>query len=229
MEDYVSMLRFEQTSGTIAEASALFLEQLGQGELRGRRWASLLPPSCQQLEEIITEALVRQGRYSGAIALSLGTRDSCSSWAELIVVPNKHPPEVVGVFSPLREAPTKQQERTILLVDDDPLVLRSLTRLCRLWFPVRSALGGPEALAMVATDLSIVGVLTDLNMPKLNGAALYRACTMLRPELTHRVVFYSARPKPADLTVPFLGKPSSPKILRETLTDLLETGAVIGA
>lgn len=59
----------------------------------------------------------------------------------------------------------------ILLVDDEPQVLKSLHRLLRSRFEVETAAGGHEALAKLELFRPDV-VISDFRMPVMNGAEL---------------------------------------------------------
>src|ERR1700734_2551879 len=65
--------------------------------------------------------------------------------------------------------------RTALLVDDDELVLAHLAELVRAaGFEVHTAADGSAALAFLKKHFSPI-VITDLNMPSMDGLALCRA------------------------------------------------------
>ena len=80
----------------------------------------------------------------------------------------------------------------ILLVDDEPGVLRGLERVLRngqpLW-EIGLARDGAEALAMMANQ-SFHVVMTDLHMPVMNGLTLLDHLTKRHPE-TVRIVHSS--------------------------------------
>lgn len=62
----------------------------------------------------------------------------------------------------------------LLLVDDDPMALRALTRILETnqpYWNITCAASGEEALALIARDQFAV-VITDLVMPGANGMAL---------------------------------------------------------
>jgi CheY-like chemotaxis protein len=80
----------------------------------------------------------------------------------------------------------------ILLVDDDPTVIRGLWRVLRRHRPeyqVNTAAGAAQALEALS-ELSYDVVITDLHMPGGGGDAVLDALTRLYPE-TGRVVHSS--------------------------------------
>ena len=72
-------------------------------------------------------------------------------------------------------------EKTLLLVDDDALIRRSLSTVLRLdGYDVLEAASGAEALQVLdraTPDL----VITDFNMPVLNGMQLLREIQTRKP------------------------------------------------
>jgi CheY-like chemotaxis protein len=78
--------------------------------------------------------------------------------------------------------------RRILLVDDDPLVLRGLKRLLR-DHDVTSVSSGREALAILERDSAFDVILCDLMMPDLTGADVYDHIEKLGRGLEEHVVF----------------------------------------
>ena len=96
---------------------------------------------------------------------------------------------------PMTTSPAPEEEiyqpvhgQTILVVDDEPSVVRGLTRLLRRdGHTVDTASNGRMALARLqerAYDL----ILSDLRMPELDGSGLYQALEQY-PELQQRFVF----------------------------------------
>ena len=78
--------------------------------------------------------------------------------------------------------------QTILIVDDEPSVIRGLTRLLRRdGHTVDTAPNGRLALAMLQ-ERTYDLILSDLRMPELDGSGLYRALEQ-SPELQQRFVF----------------------------------------
>jgi PAS domain S-box-containing protein len=85
-----------------------------------------------------------------------------------------------------------------LLVDDDPLVLTALKRLLRKRFQVLTAEGGRQAMALLASE-PVDAVVTDLNMPDVNGLDLYRHIALHHPALKGHVVFCTGGNLSADI------------------------------
>ena len=71
--------------------------------------------------------------------------------------------------------------RTMLVVDDEPSIVRGLTRLLRHeGYEVTAARNGCEALAQLHHQRYDV-ILTDLRMPTLDGARSMRGCGSAGP------------------------------------------------
>ena len=121
----------------------------------------------------------------------------------------------------------------ILIVDDSAMMRTMIKRVVRLAnVPVDEVLeagNGKEALEILETkDVQLL--LTDLNMPVMNGAELLRE--IARHERWRglgRVIIStdgsaSRKEEAADLDVHrYLQKPISPEVLRDVLTELVGT------
>ena len=112
------------------------------------------------------------------------------------------------------------EPRTVLVVDDDPMILRLLDRLLSSGgFRVRTAPDGLAALAEIDAEAPDV-VLTDVMMPELDGIGLARRVR----ELGHRmpVVLMSTDEQAgaAAPDLPFLPKPFDLGRLRELVGQL---------
>jgi two-component system, cell cycle sensor histidine kinase and response regulator CckA len=141
--------------------------------------------------------------------------------------------EGVRVQQPIQiEAPSRAVQGTILVVEDDPLVLGVARRaLTEAGFQVLEASNGRKALELVEREPSIDAVLTDLAMPEMGGRELARRLREERPELP--VVFMTgytddivSRRGLLDEGVPFLEKPLSPDIITRKMQEVL--GATSG-
>jgi PAS domain S-box-containing protein len=115
---------------------------------------------------------------------------------------------------------------TLLLVDDDPAVLRSTAELLRwLGYTVLTAASGREALAIVERHTGeIHAVISDIVMPKLSGPQLVERLLELRP--TIKALFtsgYGGHRQSFELRdgTPFLRKPFELSSLASALHQLL--------
>jgi signal transduction histidine kinase/DNA-binding response OmpR family regulator len=122
--------------------------------------------------------------HGGTIRVTSQPGQSTVFQVELPVgdVPTTTPP------TPVEEIYQRVHGQTILVVDDEPSVIRGLSRLLRRdGHIVDTAPNGRMALARLqerAYDL----ILSDLRMPELDGAGLYQALEQY-PELRQRFVF----------------------------------------
>jgi len=118
---------------------------------------------------------------------------------------------------------------TILIVDDQPtmrFLLRSILR--SEGHAILEAEHGQAALAVLAAHADIELLITDIDMPVMDGLELLRALRF-RPTLPKLVVSgCSAAPPLADLGVSgFFGKPLELTTFRGTVRRLLTTPASI--
>jgi len=102
------------------------------------------------------------------------------------------------------------------VVDDDPLVVRSMVRALR-GYRVDVAMDAAEARRRLEAHPSYALVLCDVVMPGLDGTTLYRQVRERRPELAQRFVFITGgaldvetRRFLEDAPVPTLTKPLEP-------------------
>lgn len=123
--------------------------------------------------------------------------------------------------------PAQPAMTTLLVVDDDPLVRRTVVRaLERDGRRVLSATSGAEALSMLARDPSVQLLVSDVMMDDTEGPSLARQARGLRPDLL--VIFMSGE-TPENLTVvgvdkqrdAFLAKPFRPEALLELVNTVL--------
>jgi len=123
---------------------------------------------------------------------------------------------------PVSEAPLTRSR--LLIVDDDAMVLSALRRRLRRRYDVVTALGGVEALAILAADPEFDSIICDLMMPKVDGKSFYDAVRAANSRLAERIVFMSGgaftprlRKFAASVPNPVLQKPVS----REELEAML--------
>jgi PAS domain S-box-containing protein len=129
--------------------------------------------------------------------------------------------------------PTSGSKATILLVEDDEVVRRSLdTTLSLRGYEILVAASASEALKLsLAHAGEIQLLLTDLVMPSLNGVELALKIQQVRPEI--KVLFmsgYGNDPRRSgiqlegtlDLASNFIKKPFTPALLVEKIEELLK-------
>jgi CheY-like chemotaxis protein len=117
----------------------------------------------------------------------------------------------------------------VLVVDDDPAVLRAFRRVLQGEHEIVTALDGSEALRIVLGGTRVDAIICDIGMPKLDGPAFFSELFELRPQLMPRVVFCTGGP-PNDkiqrflerLQAPLLFKPVSAVDLQRAI-DLVRT------
>jgi PAS domain S-box-containing protein len=81
--------------------------------------------------------------------------------------------------------------RRVLLVDDEPTVLRAMTRLLQSEYEVVALADPQEALRRIELGERYDVILCDLMMPRLPGVELFRRCRALDGALADRFVFIS--------------------------------------
>ena len=118
-------------------------------------------------------------------------------------------------------------DHTILIVDDEPHILRQLAFVLGREFEVRSAVDGVEALEYMRADRPAV-VLLDVMMPKKNG---YEVCQEIKADPTLsdiHVVLLTAKGQEADREKgfamgadEFIVKPFSPAEIVSRMKQLL--------
>lgn len=123
-------------------------------------------------------------------------------------------------------APLADHPPVVLVVDDEPLVLRFMERaLSAAGYPVHTAANGLRALE-VATSLPVppAVVVTDLRMDPVDGASLALIVRSRFPAT--RFLFVSGYdPEHLEVHAPFLRKPFSPADLVAAVSRLLANPA----
>lgn len=88
-------------------------------------------------------------------------------------------------------ASTAARRARILIIDDEPLLLRALTRALADEHDVVTAHGGNEGLELLARDRGFDLVVCDLQMPTVDGIAVHDALASTAPELLAKLVMMS--------------------------------------
>lgn len=82
-----------------------------------------------------------------------------------------------------------ERRRHILIVDDEPSILRASARILGHLHTVITCRSGVEALNLLVVDDRFDLILCDVLMPDMGGAELYAALEKRRPDLARRMVF----------------------------------------
>jgi len=184
---------------------------------------------------------------AGQPALDVGaTLDMCKDLAaslhgslEVHVVPDVG--TVTTVRLPLKDSsrkpllasltPLRPGRRTrVLIVDNEPLIVRALSRLLKADHDVETAGGGHEALDLIQHSGPFDLVLCDLAMPEMNGIELFQQTVQVAPDMGPRFIFVTGGAVADSFhavleTLPnrILEKPVQPELLREVVGQLLGT------
>jgi two-component system cell cycle sensor histidine kinase/response regulator CckA len=131
-----------------------------------------------------------------------------------------------------RDALEPQRSRRtlrILVIDDEPAIGRSLTRMLKQRCSVSTATSGREGLNRLGDAPAFDLVLCDLMMPDVTGADVYEQVREQRPEVAQRFVFmtggaFTVRTREflAAVPNPRLDKPIEPDTLCRLLDALAE-------
>jgi response regulator RpfG family c-di-GMP phosphodiesterase len=121
----------------------------------------------------------------------------------------------------------------ILCVDDEPKVLEGLERVMHRKCALLTAGSGEEALRILAGPEPIDIIVSDMRMPRMNGAALLAECRKRSPDTVRLLLTGQADLESAISAVNdghvfrFLTKPCPPAVLLEALTAALDQHRLI--
>ena len=101
----------------------------------------------------------------------------------------------------------------VLVVDDDPTVLRAFRRVLSSDHEVLTARDGTEALGIVLAGERVDAIICDIGMPKLDGPAFFSELFELRPQMMPRVVFCTGG-QPNEKTQRFLDRLQAPLLFK---------------
>ncbi len=114
----------------------------------------------------------------------------------------------------------------LLIIDDEPLLLRAYERMLGRDHDVEVALGGEQGLRVLRARRDFDLILCDLMMPDCDGPAVYQALSQEAPELLERLQFCSGGAFTQRVTDflarvgrPVLEKPLNPARLSRLLED----------
>lgn len=127
------------------------------------------------------------------------------------------------------EAVASSERRRVLLIDDEPLLLKSIARMLQSHHDVVSAIGGEKALAILAADSKFDTVICDLMMPVVDGLHVHDALEADYPQLVNKLVYLSGGVF-TDRMAGFL-EDKEPRLLDKPVSreDLLEAIAIVPA
>jgi CheY-like chemotaxis protein len=115
-------------------------------------------------------------------------------------------------------------EGTVLVIDDDVRVGRSLRRVLQRHHHVTVVERGSDALELIRAGQQFDVILCDLMMPEMTGMELFRELERYAPDVTHDVIFitggaFSAEAEAFLARVPnqVIEKPFDPRNLRATI------------
>ena len=104
----------------------------------------------------------------------------------------------------------------ILIVDDEPLVVRAIARM--LTTEVVVGVTEPSAVGPAVFHGNFDGILLEVRMPAVDIDELLAGLGQRRPELLPRVVLMSGASQPASLErFPFVEKPMTTSAIRQLL------------
>lgn len=116
----------------------------------------------------------------------------------------------------------------LLIVDDEPAILRAFERLLRDRHEVVVASGGEAALRILHQDDQFDVILCDVMMPDVDGVAFYEEMSKLAPALQRRIIFctggeFTARAKSflSRIKNPVLSKPVDAQVLLDAIARML--------
>jgi CheY-like chemotaxis protein len=119
----------------------------------------------------------------------------------------------------------------ILIVDDEPLVLRSIVRTLSRDYEVVSASSGTEVFAALDSNPDFAAVLCDCSMPDLTGAEVYKSAVTRWPHLEGRFVLMTGSVDDfgelLSMGVPTLSKPFLPSELRAHLSVIIAAASCV--
>lgn len=116
---------------------------------------------------------------------------------------------------------------SILVIDDDDQLRSVLVRLFRPDHDVTTASDGHEAVAKIRSGQRFDVILSDVNMPRLDGIQVYWQLAEVAPDQAQRMVFMSggdfddSNCLPGVADNPWLRKPFSPARVRDLIAGLL--------
>lgn len=133
---------------------------------------------------------------------------------------HKAPQPRKAEISSLPPAPPHREQPRVLIVDDEPALVRAMKR----WLGKKAEVSGTTdatlALELIAGGAVFELILCDLDMPKMGGAAFVHALRESWPEQAKCVVIVTGSVGDAPEGLPVVRKPLTPQRLSELLAAL---------
>lgn len=117
-------------------------------------------------------------------------------------------------------SPSAAPASRVLIVDDEPTLVRAYRRLLSKSHQVVGAYGGDEALAILARDDNFDLILCDLMMPRVDGVAVYRHLKRWQPHLLSQLLFCTGGPTTPDCRQ-FLAETKVDMVFKPVTQDVL--------
>lgn len=222
-----AMVLIADESGSIRRANWSLARRVGTtpSALRGKKAATLFPnqplPSAHAPKTTLVGPRGEPLRASGV---------SLPDGGVVVVIHDARTAAATSSTMPaLRRIATGSQalRGRVLVVDDEPSILRAVTRTLARTHEVVTATDGDEALEIIRRDpLGFDAVMTDVQMPRMNGVDLYRAIEREIPAIAERVLFMTGGVFAPEVEAflrtlkdRVLRKPFDPDLLRRTVDD----------
>jgi CheY-like chemotaxis protein len=127
------------------------------------------------------------------------------------------------------------EELRILCVDDEPRVLDGMRRTLGMNFEVKTAEGGPQALAILNEAGPFAVTISDMRMPGMDGAAYLEKAAEKDPDMVRMLLTGQSDMQAAIRAINhgrifrFLTKPCDADVLHQAVEDALEQHRLITA
>jgi CheY-like chemotaxis protein len=136
-------------------------------------------------------------------------------------------PDCEAALSRIRALPPVWEER-ILLVDDSRATLELLSTILKAQAIIETAQDGNEAYEKVCRQYFAV-ILSDIEMPVMDGIEFYRRCVNDYPGINKRFLFLAGNPAPDRVSflrknkLRFLRKPVSISEIKRSVFDIIQS------
>ena len=165
-------------------------------------WRAL--SDCEQAARLACSALLPSQRAPSDPAGRLST-DPAPALPSSAPLPSV---EEEGPVTQVDMAPSR-----VLVVDDDPTVLRAFRRVLQTDHEIVTARDGAEALRVVLGGKRVDAIICDIGMPKLDGPTFFSELFELKPQMMPRVVFCTGG-MPNEKTQRFLDRLQAPLLFK---------------